>query len=96
MEIYRLKHKPTGLYYQPLKNRYSQGTHLSKKGKIYQSKSNVLNGDSDTITICISKNQYNKHKELFDLLGAYNYRGYGSYNLKCLKSDFEIEYITNI
>lgn len=30
---YRLKHKPTGLFFQPHKHR---GSHLSKKGKIYQ------------------------------------------------------------
>jgi hypothetical protein len=34
---YKLKHKPTGLYFQPCK--YG-GSHLSKKGKIYQTNSN--------------------------------------------------------
>lgn len=33
MKPYRLKHVPTGLYYQPHR---SGGSHLSKKGKIYQ------------------------------------------------------------
>jgi len=37
--MYRLKHIPTGLYYQPLKHR---GSHLSKSGKIYQTNSNGI------------------------------------------------------
>lgn len=36
---YKLKHILTGLYYQPHKHR---GSHLSKNGKIYQTKSNAL------------------------------------------------------
>ncbi len=34
MKPYKLKHVPTGLYYQPHKHR---GSNLSEKGKIYQS-----------------------------------------------------------
>lgn len=37
---YKLKHIPTGLYYQPLKYR---GSNFSKLGKIYQTKTNILN-----------------------------------------------------
>ena len=33
MKPYKLKHVPTGLYYQPHKHR---GSNLSKRGKIYQ------------------------------------------------------------
>jgi hypothetical protein len=32
MELYKLKHKPTGLYYKPTKG---TGSNLSTKGKIY-------------------------------------------------------------
>lgn len=39
MEIYKLKHKPTGLYFQPHKHR---GSHLSKRGKIYQTATHGL------------------------------------------------------
>lgn len=39
MKPYRLKHIPTGLYFQPHKHR---GSHLSKRGKIYQTNSNGL------------------------------------------------------
>lgn len=102
MEIYKLKHKPTGLYYQPVRGRWrGQKTNLSKKGKIYQGNQNALNGNGDYIFIDISVSQYNSNKEIFDSLGAYNknvrYYGNGNpeYTLRCLKSDFEKEYITN-
>lgn len=39
MRPYKLRHKPTGLFWQPKKHR---GSHLSKTGKIYQTKANVL------------------------------------------------------
>ncbi len=37
--MYRLKHVPTGLYYQPHKHR---GSNLSKRGKVYQTKTHGL------------------------------------------------------
>lgn len=37
--MYRLKHVPTGLYYQPHKHR---GSNLSKRGKIYQTATHGL------------------------------------------------------
>jgi hypothetical protein len=40
MKPYKLKHKPTGLYFQPISHR---GSHFSKRGKIYQTKTNILN-----------------------------------------------------
>ena len=104
MEIYKLKHKPTGLYYQPVRGRWSgQKTNLSKKGKIYQSGLNALTGNYDTITINVSTKQYNENKEIFDSLGIYDIQKkycYGGdrtpeYMLRCKKSDFEKEYITN-
>lgn len=39
MRPYRMKHIPTGLYFQPCTHR---GSHLSKKGKIYQTNSNGI------------------------------------------------------
>lgn len=104
MKIYRLRHKPTGLYYQPVRGRWIGGkTNLSKKGKIYQSNQNALNGNGDTITINVSGKQYKSHKEIFDSLGIYDsdYRYYyvsyhtPEYILRCKKTDFEKEYITN-
>lgn len=39
MKFYKILHKPTGMYYQPVKGRFSyQKTNLSKNGKIYQNK----------------------------------------------------------
>lgn len=40
MKPYKLRHKPTGLFYQPKKHR---GSHLSPRGKVYQTKTNILN-----------------------------------------------------
>lgn len=37
--MYRLKHIPTGLYYQPHKHR---GSNLSKRGKVYQTSTHGL------------------------------------------------------
>lgn len=39
MKPYKLKHIPTGLYYQPHKHR---GSNISVRGKIYQTKSHGL------------------------------------------------------
>lgn len=39
MRPYKMKHIPTGLYFQPHKHR---GSHLSKNGKIYQTKVNGI------------------------------------------------------
>ena len=50
--MYRIKNTKTGLYYQPVKN----GNNLSKKGKVYQTKTNILKmGWSDYIGIYISR-----------------------------------------
>lgn len=40
MKPYKIKHKPTGLYWQPISHR---GSHFSKRGKVYQTKTNILN-----------------------------------------------------
>jgi hypothetical protein len=55
MKPYKLKHTPTGLYYQPHKHR---GSHLSKKGKIYQTNTNGVetgNYGYKTFTVCCEK-----------------------------------------
>lgn len=39
MKFYRIKHVPTGLYYQPVQ----QNCHLSLKGKVYQRTPNLKN-----------------------------------------------------
>lgn len=37
--VYKLRHKPTGLFYQPTKGRWRHNvSNLSKRGKIYETK----------------------------------------------------------
>lgn len=95
--MYRLKHVPTGLYYQPIKGKYEYATHLSKKGKIYSTRVNALNG-SHHLVISISKAQYEKNKDLFDRLGAYNSNKNGrkEYKMYCDCNDFQKEFIKTI
>ena len=52
MKAYRLKHIPTGLYYQPSKG----GNNLSKRGKVYLTKSNPLSIDRGCDYIWIGLN----------------------------------------
>lgn len=52
MKPYRLKHIPTGLYFQPTNN----WNNLSKKGKIYTGNLNGLAGYQDTIALSINPN----------------------------------------
>lgn len=44
--MYKVRHIPTGLYYQPVT---SSGTNLGKKGKIYETTSSCLSGSEDYI-----------------------------------------------
>jgi hypothetical protein len=34
-KLYKIKHKPTGMYYSPVKNPGKYKTHLTSKGKLY-------------------------------------------------------------
>ena len=69
MKPYKLKHVPTGLYYQPFKHR---GSNLSKLGKIYQTKSNILtlghysNGDPRKILTVFTDLNSRIYKEFKD------------------------------
>lgn len=54
--IYKMKHIPTGLYFQPHKHR---GSHLSKSGKVYQTNSNGVetgNYGHKYFTVCCEVN----------------------------------------
>ena len=63
MKPYKLKHVPTGLYYQPHKHR---GSNLSQKEKIYQSATHGLSSaENDAVTKI-----KNKTAELIDDLQA--------------------------
>lgn len=76
---YRLKHVPSGLYYQPHKYR---GSNLSKKGKVYMTKGNILsiayfsNGDTrKTLTIFADKDSkiLKEFRDSFDWVESTSY-----------------------
>ena len=38
-KVYKIRHKPTGLFYQPIKGRWlDEKSNLSKRGKLYETK----------------------------------------------------------
>lgn len=94
MKPYRLKHKATGLYYQPVSGTYTSKTNFSKKkGKVYLSDINVFIGNKPRITCAISLSQYKQFKDIFDSLGATNTTYDKNYRIYCVENDFEKEYI---
>lgn len=60
---YRIKHKPTGLYYLPYR-----GYELSTRGKVYTSNRSILSFRQDYIwvSLYLSSVAYKGHKNLFD------------------------------
>lgn len=38
MNVYKIRHTPSGLYFKPSRHTYLEKTNLSEKGKIYTSK----------------------------------------------------------
>ena len=63
MNLHRVKHIPTGLYYQPGEN------NLSEKGKIYQNNQDCLmNGYGNYLSLTMLKTAklLKKHPEWFD------------------------------
>lgn len=66
MKPYKVKHVPTGLYFQPHKHR---GSHLSKNGKIYQTKTNgVFSGNYGHKTFRIACEKDSQIHKLTDKL----------------------------
>ena len=72
--IYKLKHVPTGLYYQPHKHR---GSNLSKRGKIYQTAthglSSAFRSKNIIFTIYCEKNS-RVYKQCKDILKFEEYK----------------------
>lgn len=66
MKPYRIKHKSSGLYYQPTVN----GNNLSKTGKVYLTKNNVLNGTDTYAYISLNKRGriYKEYGKIFPTL----------------------------
>ena len=94
MEAYRLKHIPTGLYYQPSK----AGNNLSKRGKVYLTKANPLTmyREADYIWIDVKV----KSEVWRDYEGMLGDLKKCSYNRNIMqgrisKTEFKIEYIKN-
>lgn len=91
---YRVKHKETGLYYQPS----TSGSNLGNNGKIYTTSNSCLSGNENYIGITIKKDS-RVYKKYINILSAkyvdetmacnkYKYVFY-----KIPKTDFEKEYI---
>lgn len=85
MKPYRIKHKVSGLYYQPTCN----GNNLSKTGKVYLTKNNVLNGTDTFVYISLNGegSVYKKYGKLFPALKPYHLYMTG----RVSKEEFEIE-----
>ena len=68
MKIYKLKHVPTGMYYQPHKHR---GSNLSKRGKIYQTAthglSSAFKNEDKPFPVYVEKDS-KVHKETMGIL----------------------------
>lgn len=91
---YKIKHKYTGLYYQPTT---ASGSNMGKKGKVYTSENNsCLTGSYDTIGITIKKDSP-IYKKYYDMLIKHYHDDssrpgrYAFFSIP--KDDFEKEYI---
>ncbi|MFW6310689.1 MAG: hypothetical protein ACOC1K_00475 [Nanoarchaeota archaeon] len=95
MKAYRIKHKPTGLYFTPSKG----SGNLSKKGKIYASYPR-LEWAGETIRIVLKTNtnrRSNKNQQkIIEYFGLsqdqYSYYWIDTY-FKCSLADWEVEEI---
>lgn len=91
--MYKVKHIPTGLYYQPVT---SSGTNLGKKGKIYETTSSCLSGDCNYIILDIKK-ESPVYRDFAGVLeskyGLKKSPKFGFVYVKVPKSDFEKEYL---
>ena len=86
--LHRVKHIPTGLYYQP------GPFNLSEKGKMYTSNNDVLSFSGKNVTLRVTKSRktYNKYKDILDPMMVKGYY-YGEYLIHANAEDFEREYI---
>jgi hypothetical protein len=93
MRPYKLKHIPTGMYYQPKKFR---GSNLSDNGKIYQTKTHGLSRqfDSEWDDILIYSHEdtraYKKTKNILEYVGSSVFKEVAALTKK---SDWVIEEI---
>ena len=92
---YKVKHKYTGLYYQPTT---ASGSNMGKKGKVYTSENNsCLTGSYNTIGITIKKDSP-IYKKYYDMLIEHYHdessRPEHHAFFSIPKKDFEKEYVT--
>ena len=85
MKPYRIKHKASGLYYQPTANK----NNLSKTGKVYLTKNNVLNGTDTFVLISLNERGkiYKEYGKFFPTLKP----DYSYLICRVPKTEFEIE-----
>lgn len=90
MNPYRIKHKPTGLYYKP-----STGNNLSKNGKVYTTANSVITQYKryDYLVITVLKNS-TIDKMIGRLSDNFTWNNYDKIFYKVPKEEFEIEWIT--
>lgn len=101
MRFYRIKHKPTGLYYQPGTN------NLSEKGKVYTGGNNIKtllnNGYAKIITIQWDSKIHKKYKDILEsldicdnpiMVGTNHDIRRSAIEILVHSDDFEKEYIT--
>lgn len=82
MNVYRIKHKPSGLYYQPVKGRFTgRITNLGPNGKVYIAKKPTLES-SNIKGVRVSDKQITKYGLDCDPQW---------HNLKFVESDWNIQ-----
>lgn len=91
MKEYRLKHIPSGLYYQPFK----RGSNLGYNGKVYKTEFNALNFDSsDTLLVKVREDSI-YYKSVIDSINrSLGYKHYFvgvKHFIDFNKNDFKIE-----
>ena len=89
MKPYRIKHIPTGLYYQPIKG----GNNLSPRGKVYLTNASPLSMNGDYYPIYLTCREdsivYRQTKDIIPWQKAtWSYR---EMYYQAPKSDFQIE-----
>lgn len=90
MDVYRMKHKPTGLYYTPSKG----SGNLSKSGKLYVRKPDIEWG----LTLRIKFHSFRDkpaghHKVMMECFGIEWGNGFVDEYVRTCKSDWEIEIV---
>ena len=72
MIVYKWRHKPTGLYYQPVRSSGGTKTNLSKDGKLYHKKYDLTESTSN-MHIAVNGSQLKIVKELNHHIFTYTY-----------------------